>query len=78
LTLETQEAGPMSKLLPDTPDKPIKCTVYLPASMWDRLEEISEETKEGGKAGHDRQEVVRRFLAWAISEYEAERKRGRK
>lgn len=75
MTLEAAETGPlMPKLLPDT-DKMVKCTILLPPELWARLKEIERETKKGGKPGHDRQEIARRFLTWAIQEWDAERKK---
>jgi metal-responsive CopG/Arc/MetJ family transcriptional regulator len=72
-----EASAPMSSILPPKGEvKTRGSTVHLPDEMWDRLDEISAETKAEDLAGkgYSRNEVIQQFLRWAMREYDAERR----
>ncbi len=82
MSILSEVSTPMaSSMLPvKSQPKPSGSTVYLQREVWARLDAIAAETKaedpEG--VGYSRNEVIQRFLDWAIREYDAERRSKKK
>lgn len=65
----------VSEILPPKPSQNMKrSTVEMPRWVWDRLKQISQETRGRPGGGYTRDEVAYHFLNWAIQEWDAEAK----
>ena len=77
MSILSEVSETVSNILPPKGEPRLRgSSVYLTEEMWERLEEISAESKAEdpeGK-GYSRNEVILQFLRWAVREYEAERR----
>ena len=77
---ETSQPMGSSILPPKREPKTRGSTVHLPDDVWERLDEIAEETRadDPNGAGYSRNEVIAHFIRWAMREYETERRAKKK